>query len=525
MKKIIFILLVATLGMVGRTVIAQDVVDRQALIDTTLNKLDKNVQKWFPRWRICEPDLQMQIYNTFLYQGVPEDSLDFGLVEVLAAPKPEDLDGPYQILAITCGSKTISGDVIDSWLPNLLIGYIAGEFHYIDPPGEDLRRGDPFFGKFDGDPYVREYCYTDIPSETPLSPSSASAIIDYLYPTNKNHVITASLFDVAVKIGESGFWLSMTNGLDDVGMPFWYAGQTAITLRRPLIENKFETKDRIPYLLNFKLGGAYRNSMGLDDDGIFGWVPQRVLNSGKSGYLVVGADFYLPVEGFTEAGISASASMPLQGVTNHSIDIEDYSYYNNTDANFMPQYGPPSGLEWGDPAYGAGAHVVPIIREAGKISLFYNWWLNKKNPDNYIRFDLGYSFCNVEEAGLYYTFDPNVPYYNEDGTPVEGTIDTSATKKFYLSPKSDKNFAGIDKYATDGFQDWIYLKAEYRHQQAFPFGVSAQISNGLFQGRVWVPLFGKWFYLEAKYSTPLHETRPYELENFYMISPVIRLTI
>ncbi len=518
MKNILLILFVVTAGLIGREVQAQ-VVDRQAVIND-LNTIDENIKKWFPRWRVCEPDLQMQVYNSFLYRGVPKSEIDFGLVEILAAPKADNADTEYQILAITCGQTTISGDQIDSWLPSMLISFLAGEFHYIDPPGDDLSRGDAFFGIEEGDPYTREYCYTDIPVEAPLSPSSASAIIDFLHPTNKQHVFTLSAFEQTVKIGATGFWLTSTMGMDEISMPFWYTGQNAITLQRPLIENNFTTKDRIPYLLNIQLGGAYRTSNGINGDSdLFSWVPDRVLNSSNSGYLVLGADFHLPIEGYTEAGISAHMSFPLKSVEGGDINLGDYGAYNSLNAQLIaPPYHDGLDVVPVVGANGEGNAVVPMIQESGKFSAFYHWWLNEKNPENYVRMDLGFSFCNVEETGLYYTHDSKIK-------PIETTQVYNIATKDQLGNNGEKVFEGLKTWKSEQVADWIYLKAEYRHQKAYPFGVSAQLSNGLFMGRVWLPLFGEWFYLEAKYSTPIHDVRPYELENFYMISPVIRLAI
>ena len=94
-----------------------------------------------------------------------------------------------------------------------------------------------------------------------------------------------------------------------------------------------------------------------------------------------------------------------------------------------------------------------------------------------------------------------------------------------MSPAGDKKFDGLKTYKPESFKDWLYFKAEYRNQAVFPFGASAQISNGIFLGEIWIPLFGDWFYLEGKYSTPMRDARPYEIEGFYMISPVIKLSI
>jgi len=64
---------------------------------------------------------------------------------------------------------------------------------------------------------------------------------------------------------------------------------------------------------------------------------------------------------------------------------------------------------------------------------------------------------------------------------------------------------------------------EYRNQAAFPFDVSVQYSNQMLLARAYVPVFGDWFYLEGRYSTPLRDVRPFEVENFFMFSPVLRL--
>ena len=84
---------------------------------------------------------------------------------------------------------------------------------------------------------------------------------------------------------------------------------------------------------------------------------------------------------------------------------------------------------------------------------------------------------------------------------------------------------GLKTYKPEKLPAWLYFKVDYRSQAAFPFGASIQISNEIFLGRLYLPLFGNWLYLEGKYSTPLRDARPYEIKNFFMISPVLRLTI
>ena len=131
-------------------------------------------------------------------------------------------------------------------------------------------------------------------------------------------------------------------------------------------------------------------------------------------------------------------------------------------------------------------------------------WLDKANPENYFRFDLGLSYCEVQEA-LYY----EVARGND--APSRNI--------------STEGINGLITYKPNEFMDWLFLKVEYRNQAVFPFGGSVQLSNQIFLGRLYIPLFGNWLYLEGKYSTPLRDARAYEIPNFFMISPVLRLTI
>ena len=96
-----------------------------------------------------------------------------------------------------------------------------------------------------------------------------------------------------------------------------------------------------------------------------------------------------------------------------------------------------------------------------------------------------------------------------------------------------KNFAsyiepngidGLKTYKPNEFGDWVFAKAEYRNQAIWPFGLSIQYSNQTMLGRVYVPLVN-WLYIEAKVATLLRGARPYENKTFFIISPVLRLTI
>ena len=131
--------------------------------------------------------------------------------------------------------------------------------------------------------------------------------------------------------------------------------------------------------------------------------------------------------------------------------------------------------------------------------MFYNWWLDKEKAENYFRFDLGVSYAEVREMALLW-----------DVPAGAHKITTNAT--------------GLNTYKNSEFADWMFAKVEYRNQASYPFGMSLQVSNQIMLGKIYLPIFS-WLYVEGKYATPLRTARVYESENFFMISPVIRITL
>jgi hypothetical protein len=448
--------------------------DKQAIIDS-LTTINPDVKKYFPRWKICEPDLQIQIYHAFLASNYDKSLLDQQSIEVLAAPREYD-DEVFQILNITCGKASMNAVEIESQLGDILTGFISGYYKYA---GKE--RG------YAQDKAKRDYCYTDIPTEIPLTQSQADAIVNYLQPTNVNQAFTLSLFEQTIKIGETGFWLRSTIGNDEIGYPYWYAGENKIVLQRPLYVNKNSRTSRaIPYLINAYLGGAYRTASGIDPGTIFSWIPKRTLNNANDGKMVAGMDFNMPFR--PELGISIRAEIPMSNLEkDFNIETNKYGFYK------------PKQLVDG----GRVDSVAPTLRSSGVVTAYYNWWINPQNPENYLRFDVGVSYSDVKELAL-------IKSPGLGGATV-----------FSLS----KNKTGLKLYKPNEFGDWIYFKIDYRNQAAFPFGVSIQYSNQIILGDIWLPIFGNWLYIEAKYSTPLRPLRPYEIRNFFMISPILRLTI
>ena len=155
-------------------------------------------------------------------------------------------------------------------------------------------------------------------------------------------------------------------------------------------------------------------------------------------------------------------------------------------------------------------HVVPVLRSTGQVTLFYNWWLDPKVPENFFRLDLGLNYVEIQEWG-----------YTPLGNPRD-SVYTLTTKGNGVA------VTGLQTYHPTSFADWLFLKLEYRSQSTFPFGVSAQYSNNSLMVRAYVPLIGEWLYLEGKYATTMHSEenmRPWELKNFFLVSPVLRLNI
>lgn len=469
-------------------------VDREAIIDS-LTTIDPNIVGYFPRWKICEPDLIAQIYQAFLYKGFSKDELNKEDIQVLGAPKESESD-PYDILLLSCGNNASMNVVdIESTFGDIMIGYLSGQFIY-----RGINRG--LYSEDFGGSNKRDYCYIDIPGETPVTPSQADMITNYLdKPVNVDHAFSLSLFEQSLKIGDTGFWLRSIMGTDEVGYHYWSSGEAKVLLQRPLyINNDPLTKKGIPYLINAYLGGGYRVSSGINNDGsLLSWVSSRNLNASPDGKIIFGTDVHAWFH--PQAGISLNLELPLSSVGTEKIDPSSYATYSIGERNV--DFDPNNPLS--ESAIRTNS-IAPIIRATGQVSVFYNLWLDHNNPENYFRFNLGLSYAEVQEALLYRVQElpvPNAPY------------------NFY----SVEGIDGLETFKPNEFMDWLYFKAEYRNQAVFPFGVSAQISNQILLGRAYLPLLGNWLYLEAKYSTPLRDARPFEIKNFFMISPVLRLTI
>lgn len=429
---------------------------------TALKTIDPEILQYFPRWKICEPDLQIQIKQTFALMGYPNDELDASNIVITAAPlKTDDVDGDYELILVECGTQRMVASEIASNMRKLSYRIATRS---------------------------RPYCYIEIPPSQPPSSPQIAAIIDFSQPTNVSHAFTLSAFEQTLKVGNTGFWIKSALGTDRVGYHYWESGEGNVVLQRPLYENTNpEYRSAIPFLINAQLGVGYRITGGLDDQNrLLDFVTPRKLNSGYGGKFVGGLDFYMPFH--APAGFSINMQLPLQGI-NPSVDIDPRTYHQLTiDDN--------RNLSFHDYPFDPIA-TVALLRSTGQFTLFYNWWMDPKNPENFIRADVGVSYAEVREAALF--------------------TDSLANRSFIAL-----NVLGLRTWRPTEPLDWIYLKVEYRNQNSFPFGFSLQYSNQMLLSRVYVPLVGDWLYLEGRFSTPVRAAYPFEIKNFFMISPVLR---
>jgi len=368
----------------------------------------------------------------------------------------------------------------------VLLDYITGAMSYLYDYAPDFPR--------------RDYCFVEIPPNIPVTENQAAAIMSYIEPSNVLHAFSISLFEQSLKIGDSGFWLKSVFGNDAIGYHYWSSGEAKILLKRPLYVNSDpRTSAKIPNLISAYLGGGYRITSGLPNEGgIFEFLPDRYLNGSPNGKIIAGFDFHLPMH--PQAGVHFNYEPPINTQSEMTVDINTFGQYNVPMDNGIAIIEPDrNGIYSEDQIKG----IVPILQSTGQVTAFYHLWLDDYNPENYFRFDLGLSYSEVQEYA--YIQDPQ-----------------NKKKGFYLTTD---DILGLRLYKPSELADWLFFKAEFRSQAAYPFGMSVQYSNQIFLGRLYLPILNPWFYIEVKYSTPLRDARPFEIENFFMISPVFRITI
>ncbi|MCO6465576.1 MAG: hypothetical protein J5I53_03080 [Bradyrhizobiaceae bacterium] len=456
--RIALLLSVATLWLASPLQAA----DTEAIVKA-LKTIDPEILQYFPRWRVCEPNLKVQIKQTFALMGYNKDLLNENDIVITSAPYRVDAPEPeYDLILIECGRERM----------------VASEI------AQNMKKLSAILSN-----PKRPYCFQDIPPATPASAAQAQEIINYMEPTNVTHAITLSAFDQTLKIGKSGFWLKASMGTDQVGYHYWSSGEARVQLQRPLYVNSdYDTRSAIPYLINARLGVGYRVTGSLDgQDRLLSFIPGRKLNAGYGGKIVGGMDFHLPMH--PQFGVGVNVEFPMQGISS-ATDVDPATYYQFDIGNrriTAPSY----QVDPTTTAY--------LLRATGQATLFYNVWVGDRGPENFFRLDAGLNYYEVREAAMFRDSAGGHTFLAVDGVN------------------------GLALYHPDEALDWIYAKLEYRNQGAYPFGMSVQYSNQILLARAYMPILGDWLYIEGKYSTPLRDPMPWEMKNFFMVSPVLRL--
>ena len=462
----IFIATVVLLGLLGSGSMPTFAQEADSSVFSRLTSIDPELLQYFPRWFVCESDIQAKVFNAFRVLGYRRDNLDQQKIVVTAQPVANAED-PFEILIIECGSERMTAQEMSTNIPNILSRLASAD---------------------------RPYCYTEIPTTTPASQPQTEAITSFLRPANAAHAFTLSAFEQTLKIRKSGFWLSNILGTDQTGYHFWNAGEAKVLLQRPLYVNDDpSTRRAIPYLINARMGMGYRLSSDPRQAGVLGFIPARRIDAGYGGKIVTALDFNMPFN--PRFGVSVNAELPLEPVK--ASTRVDTTTYASTPIDFENR-----DIFVDDPLIvGNAVSTVNLLRSTGQVSFFYNMWLDESRPENFFRFDLGVNYYEVREAAV---------------------LADTATGHTTLAIQG---VSGLQTWKPNETADWIYAKIEYRNQSTFPFGVDLQYANQTLLAHAYVPLFGQWLYLEAKYSQPLRGLRPFEREHMFMISPVLRLTL
>jgi hypothetical protein len=477
MKKILLVLIsIFLIGYIG-----------SAQSNDDIEQFDTDLEKVFPKWKLCESDLQFKIFNIFKGLNKRETELDIQNIIVCAAPLTPKDKGVFKLIFIKCGNEKITSSEINKFSD--LKKILSGDQPYNNENRDKSDKG-------------RDYCYMDMQPEYMVEVTKAKYQLNYFEPGNAYQSVSLSLFEQTLKIGNTDFWIKNYFGNDEAGLPFYSSGDARIVLKRPLFTNSDpNTNGFIKNKIYAYLGGSYRVDLGVDQNsnGLFQFLPTRNLNSVTDGKIVGGLDFYLPeLTGMKDLilGFRAQFEVPITSdMEMASFNINSTSSYTlREDVDFSGNDSISNG--------GSVRGIAPFAQTFAQASAFAHWWLDN-NGENYLRLDLGMSYLEVQEY---------VHFTRAAGSGTE-----------FLTAKN--NVEGLNFYHPTEFMDWLYFKAEYRSQSVYPFSMAMQISNQNLLVKGFIPLLGNWLFLEAKYNTPLRDARPYEISNFFMISPVLRLTL
>lgn len=445
-----------------------------------MTRLDPDLEKYMPRWKILEANLKIKLATIFRGYGYSVSEGD-SMVVVASFVQP---GRAQELLTIRVGDTSKNA-------------VINGSRKLQNDLGDGLYR----------EILLRNYAHAVIEPARPVTSKDPERVPDVLNPVNSRQFIAVSAFKQTVQIGTTGARIEHMLGNDEIGYHFWSSGQGKASLKYPIIElDNGELRSKgVPDILTVMLGAGYRLKFGGPEDSFLsGTIPARLLNGSLGGKAIARVDYRPPVFWLSTNsifGMSLNTEVPFGKLEERGFDADQSVVW-------FPEAITKRGSL---PDTGKAAY---FLRNVVQGTVFWETWLN--DYEHFFRFSVGMSYQDYARGFLGYL----------DGA---GKFVAHTKKK----PAEFESEATVVNYENGGIihpttaEDWVMFKVDYLNQSGFPFGLSAQLANQNLMISGFIPLFPNWLFIEAKYSTPLlrEQPAPWEQRHFFMISPILRFKI
>ena len=486
-------------------------------IPKAFSTIDDRAIPFLSRWTVCEAQVQKIIQQYFKTVG-KDPGPDLAKISVWGEPKK---NGKYDIYQIKCGSAIAVKKELED---NMLQGVKELIAEPVGPDGEEKYCHD-----FVAVSNVGGKVTSDIEKKVGVGENN------FRMPTGGRQYYSLSVFDQMLRVGATNWWIQNNIGNDNAGYHFWYAGEAKITATRALIDNSDNnTRRAIPNLLKLSGGIVYRlnDDAGNQNPRLTDFLGKRRLNMGPEPKIAVSFEGVLPLGEDNKTnvfGARINAEIPIQSI-NQGVPLAEpltFSRVNFDESNGIgrserlqllashPRFAENAQFVTNRNSSGVDVQTVtPLLRTVAQATVFYTWWLEVEGaenpPDNIFRVDAGINYTEIRETALVQTGGQYGPTYFATSDNVTA---------------ANRGGRGLVNYTPQSVLDWLFIKFEYRNETTYPFGFTLQYSNQIGMVTGYLPLFGNWLYLEAKYARVLRDLRPYETADYFMISPVFRILI
>ena len=451
---------------------------RESVDDMT--RLDPDLEKYMPRWKILEANLKITLAAIFRGNGYSVSEGD-SMIVVASFVQP---GRPQELLMIRVGDSSKNA-------------VISGTRKLQSDLGDGLYR----------ELLLRNYAHAVIEPARPITSKDPERVPDVMNPVNSRQFIAVSAFRQTVQLGTTGARIEHMLGNDEIGYHFWSSGQGKATLKYPIIEldNGDLRSKGVPDILTVMLGAGYRLKFGGPDDSFLsGTIPARLLNGSLGGKAIARVDYRPPVFWLSENsifGMSLNTEVPFGKLEQRGFDPDKSVVW----------FAEPITKRGALPDTGKGAY---FLRNVVQGTVFWETWLN--NYEHFFRFSIGMSYQDYAHGYLGFVDGAGKFVAHTKKNPAQFTSEATVV--------SYENGSIIHPTTPE---DWALFKIDYLNQSGFPFGLSAQLANQNLMIAGFIPLVPNWLFIEAKYSTPLlrEEPAPWEQRHFFMISPILRFKI